>query len=198
MKNTRTISKDTLVSRLKNMSIHYLQRYPSTSNNLDKYLRKKVKEYNKEALQENPEIMNMFNQAIAEVIEFLEKLGYLNDKIYSKNQLRNLLNKGKSTIAINYKLQEKGVSKEDIRETLISKDKTGMELYAALKFLRRKSFGAYRKPLDDEELLQKKIEKEYASIARQGFNYDTIKKVLNMEKTEVEDLIFNLERELDL
>ena len=197
MKNTRTINKETLINRLKNMSINYLQKYNSTANNLEKYLRKKVREYNKEELQENPEIMGMFNEAITEVIEFLKRIGYLNDKLYTKTQLRSLLNKGKSPTAVNFKLQEKGVSKEDVSEALSSQDRNSMELYAALKFLKRKSFGAYRKPLN-EELIQKKIEKEYASMMRASFAYEIIKYVMNINKEEVEDLLYSLEKELDL
>ncbi|MCL2567171.1 MAG: RecX family transcriptional regulator [Alphaproteobacteria bacterium] len=197
MKNTRTISKETLTSRLKNMAVHYLQRYSSSSANLEKYLRKKVLQYNKEALSENPDLMLMFNEAIAETISFLEKLGYLNDKLYSKTQLRSLLNKGKSPIAINYKLMEKGLSKEDIAEAVKAKDSHRLELYALAKFIKRKSFGMYRKPIDSD-MLSKKIEKETASLMRGGFSYEKIKSVINMEKEAIEDLLFSLERELDL
>ena len=109
MKKTRTISKETLLSRLKGTSIKYLGRYNSSAKNLQKYLTRKVKEYNKEELQENPESMIMFNEAITETIELLKKLGYLNDSLYGKTQLRSQLNKGKSTRVINLKLYEKGI-----------------------------------------------------------------------------------------
>ncbi|MDR2007949.1 MAG: RecX family transcriptional regulator [Alphaproteobacteria bacterium] len=197
MEKTRTISKEKLTSRLKNMSLHYLQRYSSSSANLEKYLRKKVREYNKEAIAENPEIMTSFNETILEVIAFLEKLGYLNDKLYSKTQLRSLLNKGKSPIAINYKLREKGLDVEHITEVVAGKDSQSMELYALLKFIKRKSFGSFRKPMS-EELLPKKIEKEIASLARGGFSYEKIRTTLAMEKGDVEDLLYSLEKELDL
>lgn len=202
MKKTRTISKETLLSRLKNMSINYLGRYSSSSKNLQKYLTRKVKEYNKEELAENPNAMIMFNEAISETITFLEKLGYLNDKIYGKTQLRSQLNKGKSTRLINMKLAEKGLEKQDITEIMSVNEKSDMELYGALKFIRKKSFGAYRKikfdEFGEEFVDDNKKEKECASMFRNGFSYDIINKVMSMEKDETEDLLYELEKELDL
>lgn len=202
MKKTSNISKEKLVSRLKNMSINYLGRYSSSSKNLKKYLTRKVKEYNKEELLENPERMEMFLEAIEEAIAFLEKLGYLNDPLYAKTQLRSLVNKGKSTKLIKLKLQEKGLEKEDISEVISNHDKSQIELYGALKLLKKKSFGAYRRikyDEDNQEIIDdKKKEKEYASMFRNGFSYDTINEVMKMDKEEVEDLLYTLEKEIDL
>jgi regulatory protein len=205
MKKTRTISKETLLSRLKGTSIKYLGRYNSSAKNLQKYLTRKVKEYNKEELQENPESMIMFNEAITETIELLKKLGYLNDSLYGKTQLRSQLNKGKSTRVINLKLYEKGLEKQDIIDVLSVNEKEDMELYGALKFIKKKSFGAYRKIKFDangddigEEFIEKKIEKEYASMFRNGFSYDIIDRVIKMDLEETDNFLYDLEKELDL
>ncbi len=202
MKKTSNITKEKLIPRLKNMSINYLGRYSSSSNNLKKYLTRKIKEYNKDELSENPDKIIIFTECIDETIDFLEKLGYLNDQLYAKTQLRSLLNKGKSTRLINLKLQEKGLEKEDISTLMSNNDKYQIELYSALKFIRKKSFGAYRKiklnEFNEEVIDDKKKEKEYASIFRNGFSYDIINKVMNIDKEEAEDLLYQLEKEIDL
>jgi len=116
-----------------------------------------------------------------EVIDFvindLELLGYLNDRIYVQkfiNQSRNL--KPKSSKKIEFELLKKGIQKNIIEEEL--EIFRGDDLSLALDIAVKK-FGKSNIP---EDILKKKI---FYFLMSRGFDYDIIKKVYSkMDKKE--------------
>lgn len=84
-------------------ALHYISRYPKTEKELKRQLMSK----------------GYFTDDINNTIEFLKEKSFLNDKTFVESYIRSeIVNKGKPTIAIIKKLQEKGADKHLIMEVI--------------------------------------------------------------------------------
>lgn len=193
LQNT-TIDSQKLKQKVKNIAYKYLAKYSTSTKNLEKHLLKKMQQYYKAELVEN-ELLNIeFKRVTTEVINYLVGLGYLNDANYTKQQSLKLIKSGKSYLHISYKLKEKGLTTEQIQTTLSHYNQEDMELLAALKYLKKKSFGAYNKKAFDEKQRTKTIN----TLGRNGFNFEIINKVLKYQQAEeIDEIINNLQKQLD-
>ena len=166
---------------LKKLAFSYLSRYSCSSEKLKSHLIKKLKKIFYNDLLEDKSFIDSYINQIDDVIIYLENLGYLNDEIYAKSQFNSLLHKGKSLVQISYKFQEKGLNPKNIKNIIeTTHQNIDVELFSACKFIKKKSLGAYRKKDEFD------TNKEIASMYRNGFNYDIIKKVLTMSIDDIE------------
>ncbi len=198
MENTSVISKEKLNAKLKTLALNYLSKYSSSSNNLRSYLIRKIKRNEKYIFSEDntkPEDILLF---IDETILYLQNIGYLDDDTYAKNQYKKLVTLGKSGFHINLKMQEKGLSKEIIKKTFLSNEKTDIELFAALNFIKRKSLCAYKTNKQGKDMDNTSRLKDYAKLQRNGFSYDTIDKVIKMSLAEAEDILHDFIETINL
>jgi len=111
---------------------------------------------------------------IGRVLDRLRELGYANDEQFTEMWVRERKqSRGKKLL--NQELIQKGISKDTIAKYL-SEINPDDENEVALRLARRK----YKKELDSEDNYQRVS----GLLARKGYNYSTIKTVLDILKSE--------------
>ena len=107
---------------------------------------------------------------IESIINKLEKLKLLDDKLFTEAKIHSLLYQAKSKNYIKQYLLKKGVVIELIEEQICSfyEEKPNLEIESALKFAKKRKF--LDKNIDYEKRLSK--------MARAGFSYEVSKEVL--------------------
>lgn len=125
----------------------------------------------------------IMTEVIEETIEYLKKLGYINDVEFAKVLIRDrqcLKKVGKNLIK--QELIHKGVSKDIIQELVEGTTDDNNE-YERAKYLATKKISSYRK--DDQRARQRKL---YAFLIRKGYSYDVASQVVKELMTEdIED-----------
>ena len=145
-------------------AINYLSKYSSSTSNLDKILKNKIRRLK----IEKKEKYLLYN-SIEEIIIKLEKNNLLNDKTYSESKIRNFIQQGKSRLYIKGYLIQKGILNNIILEIFEDYDLSNpnWEIESAKIFVRKK------------RLLEKNDkEKNFSKMSRAGFNYEISKKIL--------------------
>ena len=146
------IMSDILLPRAKKRVLYYLKSADKTRDQIRRKLRESL----------YPETI------ISETFDFLDRYGFADDRRYAK-QYAEELRGTKSSREIAQKLSQRGISRQDIEEQLISL--TQEDEYAACdKALQRK----YPKGITADER-----RKAYAYLARRGFAYDAIEHAVN-------------------
>ena len=104
------------------------------------------------------------------IIDKLEQLKLINDKIYAESKINSLLNQVKSKNYIKQYLIRKGVSQElaDEQISLFYEKNQNLEKENALKFAKKRNL------LKDNKDYEKKLSK----MARAGFSYEISKEIL--------------------
>ena len=119
--------------------------------------------------------------------EFLEQ-GLLDDDGYLRGMVTSLRRSGKSKKAITAKLLQKKIKASDIEKALEAFDSENnddpreAEFFAALKFARKKRLGPYdeRQKYEDDKALN--------VFARNGYSYDTARRVIDLNDDELYEL----------
>ena len=116
------------------------------------------------------------------VTEDLEKAKFINDKFYSESKAKNLIQRGTSINKIKNYLISKGIKDKHIKETINKiKDKNeDQDFFSAIKICKRKRIGPARDQ-DNRSLFYKK---DISILARSGFDFETSKKVMDIEKND--------------
>jgi len=152
--------------KLLKYAVDYLSKYDSSKNNLINVLKRKILRLN---------VPNFEKKKLIDIIESiilkLEKNKFIDDDRYSSTKIISLSNSGRSRNFIFNYLIKKGVGKSIIENNLIliKLDNDNWELESAKVFARKK------KLLEKNESYEKKL----AKMARAGFSYDIIKKILS-------------------
>ena len=165
----------------KSLALRYLARYSCSSAKLKQYLLKKL-DFNN-AIKE-PEEKRLILENVENVVEYMVKLGYVNDEIYAKSQFNSFINKGKSIMQMSHKFMEKGLTKAHLDNNIKNYDSSELQIFLATKFIKKKSLGCYYKKIQDQDM-----EKSIAIMYRNGFNFDVIKKVLSLEIEEADEIL---------
>lgn len=131
--------------------------------------------------QERDDCLALLDSAVAT----FERQGLLNDEAYTQGMANSLRRRGLSVRAIQYKLQQKGLSEAAVRAAVAAFDE-GMEpgeaeLAAALVLVRKKRLGSF----GTGDIL----DKHYGALARAGFGFDIAQKVLKMPREDAEEII---------
>ncbi len=163
---------------IESKALWYLQRYASSSENLRKYLKRKV---------QNSYLNTNSDHIINSIIESLENQKILDDKLFSESKIRNYLNKGWSLRKIEFKLKELDVKDYIIVDCLKEAQdlNKNFDLIAASRLAKKKSIGPYRK----KELTDQIKNKELGVLSRAGFSYNIVKKILyEMSQEELDSI----------
>ena len=109
------------------------------------------------------------------VVDDLEMIKVINDDNYADSKIHSYLTMGKSIRLIRYNLLKKGLSSENINNviTKLKESAPDLEIQSAHTFARKKKLGKYGN--------FKNKEKDFAKMARAGFNYDIVLKVLEYD-----------------
>ena len=151
--------------KLSKYAIYYLSKYSSSKKNLEYILKKKIRR-----LTEDKKIRFELYEEIKSIINKLENLKLLNDKLFAESKINSLLYKGKSKNYIKQYLIRKGVDKELANEKIILfyKKDLNLEKNNAYKFAKKKNL--LNNNLDYEKKLSK--------MARAGFSYEIVREIL--------------------
>ena len=112
----------------------------------------------------------------------LEESKFISDKFYSEMKAKNLIQRGSSINKIRNYLIAKGINNKYIKETInnITDNNENQDFFSAIKICKKKRIGPSR-PDDNRPLFYKK---DISILARNGFDFETSKKVMDLEKDE--------------
>ena len=176
-------SLEVTVEEMRNFSNSYIEKYAPSKQQLKTYL---LKKYLKLSTAVNK---NSVKDLIDIVIEDLEKNKFLNDKFYSNSKAKNLIQRGSSINKIRNYLINKGIRDKFINETIdtIKENNEDQDFFSAIKVCKKKRIG----PARDENNRPLFYKKDLGILARSGFDFETSKRVMDIEK-EVYKKIINL------
>ena len=116
------------------------------------------------------------------ILSDLEKNKFINDKFYSESKAKSMIRRGSSINKIRNYLIGKGVNNEFIKDTVnkINEDNSDQDFFSAIKICKKKRIGPAR--IDDNRPLFYK--KDISLLARNGFDFETSKKVMELKKDD--------------
>ncbi len=173
--------------RLANIALYYLGRFAASEASLRRVLENRIRRASiqDEDLASDYDLQQKLKEAIDSIVEKHKKTGAINDAAYAEMKVRSLRRSGGSARNIAFKMQQKGIDSKLVDHSLLQaqeEDEALSEENAAYAYARRRRLGKHRSQLAwdrmDTEKKAKRKEKDQAAMARAGFSFDLIKKVL--------------------
>ena len=165
------------VEEMRNFAFAYVEKYAPSKQQLKTYLLKKYLKIS---------VPNVKKQDVTDLIDVvlsdLEKNKFINDKFYSESKAKSMIQRGKSINKIRNYLFSKGINDEFIKETVskIQDDNSDQDFFSAIKVCKKKRIGPARTE-DNRPLFYKK---DISLLARNGFDFETSKKVMEIKKED--------------
>ena len=165
------------VEEMRNFAFAYVEKYAPSKQQLKTYL---LKKYLKTS------VPNVRKQDVTNLIDIvlsdLEKNKFINDKFYSDSKAKSMIQKGSSLNKIRYYLIGKGINNQYIKETVekIQDENSDQDFFSAIKLCKKKRIG----PARTEENRSLFYKKDISILARNGFDFETSKKVMEIEKDD--------------
>ena len=170
------------IEEMRNFSFAYIEKYAPSKQQLRTYLLKKYLKAN---------VPNIKKQDITDLIDIVlldpVKSKCISDKFYSESKSRSLIQKGSSINKIRYYLMGKGIDNNYIKETIdkIKEDNSDQDFFSGIKVCKKKRIGPAR-PEDNRPLFYKK---DISLLARNGFDFGTSKRIMDIDKDEYTKII---------
>ena len=165
------------IEEMRSFASAYIEKYAPSKQQVKTYL---LKKYIKSSI---PSVKRKdVTDLIHLVTEDLEKTQFINDKFYSESKAKNLIQRGSSINKIKNYLISKGIKDKLIKETIskIKEKNEDQDFFSAIKICKKKRIGPARDQ-DNRSLFYKK---DISILARSGFNFETSKKVMDIEKDD--------------
>ena len=168
---------ETTVEEMRNFAFTYVEKYAPSKQQLKTYL---LKKYLKSSAP------NVRKQDITDLIDVvlsdLEKNKFINDKFYSDSKAKSMIQRGSSINKIRGYLIGKGINNKFITDTVnkIRDQNSDQDFFSALKICKKKKIGPARVE-DNRSLFYKK---DISLLARNGFDFETSKKVMDIDKDD--------------
>ena len=165
------------VEEMRNFAFAYVEKYAPSKQQLKTYL---LKKYLKTSLP------NVKKKDVADLIDIvlsdLEKNRFINDKFYSDSKAKSMIQRGSSINKIRNYLIGKGINDEFIKGTInkIQDENSDQDFFSAIKICKKKRIGPARTE-DNRQLFYKK---DISLLARNGFDFETSKKVMDIQKED--------------
>ena len=165
------------VEEMRNFAFTYIEKYAPSKQQLKTYLLKKYLKISNEDVKKKD-----VNNLIDIVLSDLEKNRFINDKFYSDSKADSMIKRGKSINKIRNYLIGKGIEDKFIRETInkIEEKNEDQDFFSAIKLCKKKRIGPARVE-DNRPLFYKK---DISLLARNGFDFETSKKVMDIDKND--------------
>ena len=175
-------SLEATVDEMRNFSLTYIEKYAPSKQQLKTYL---LKKYLNSKL--NNISKNNIKDLIDVVLQDLEKNKFINDKFYSNSKAKSLLNKGSSINKIRNYLLSKGVNDQYIIQTIeqIKESNEDQDFFSAIKICKKKRIGPAREEANRALFYKKDI----GILARAGFDFETSKKIMDIDKEEYKKIV---------
>ena len=173
---------DVTVEEMRRFSFSYIEKYAPSKQQLKiyllkKYLKNKIPEVNKKNIKDLIDI----------VLLDLEKSKFINDEFYSNSKAKSLVLKGTSINKIRNYLFSKGINEKFIKQSIdkIKDENDDQDFFSAIKLCKKKRIG----PSRDENNRPLFYKKDIGILARSGFDFDTSKRVMDLNKNEYSKII---------
>ena len=165
------------VDEMRNFALAYVDKYAPSKQQLRTYLLKKYLKLS---------VPNVKKQDITNLIDIvlsdLEKNRFINDKFYSESKAQSMIQRGNSINKIRSYLIGKGINDKFITDTVnnIRDKNSDQDFFSAIKICKKKRIGPARTE-DNRPLFYKK---DISLLARNGFDFETSKKVMDIKKDD--------------
>ena len=165
------------VEEMRNFAFTYVEKYAPSKQQLKTYL---LKKYLKSS------VPNVKKKDVTDLIDIvlsdLEKNKFINDKFYSESKAKSMIQRGSSINKIRSYLIGKGINDRFITDTVnnIRDQNSDQDFFSAIKICKKKRIGPARTE-DNRTLFYKK---EISLLARNGFDLETTKKVMDIKKDD--------------
>ncbi len=165
------------VDEMRNFALAYVEKYAPSKQQLKTYLLKKYLKISVPNVKKQD-----VNDLIDIVLSDLEKSKFVNDRFYSESKAKSMIQRGSSINKIRNYLIGKGINDEFIKETVnqIQDNNSDQDFFSAIKICKKKRIGPARTE-DNRSLFYKK---DISLLARNGFDFETSKKVMDIEKED--------------
>ena len=182
--NTRTRSrrqgpKPATPERLEKAALSYLERFATSAENLRRVLMRRI--------DKSARLHDTDSAALAEAVDALiaryRRAGLLDDVAYATARAASLHRTGKSLRYIRQSLAQKGVGADECDaavQALQEEVSADTDLAGAVNYARRRRIGPWRR-----ENREGTREKDLAALGRQGFSYDTARRIIEAEGPEM-------------
>ena len=165
------------VEEMRNFAFTYVEKYAPSKQQLKTYL---LKKYLKSS------VPNVKKKDVTDLIDIvlsdLEKNKFINDKFYSESKAKSMIRRGSSINKIRSYLISKGINDRFITDTVnnIRDQNSDQDFFSAIKICKKKRIGPARTE-DNRPLFYKK---DISLLARNGFDFETSKKVMDIKKDD--------------
>ena len=165
------------VDEMRNFALAYAEKYAPSKQQLKTYLLKKYLKVS---------VPNVKKQDVTNLIDIvlsdLEKNKFINDQFYSDSKAKSMIQRGSSINKIRNYLIGKGINSEFIKDTVnkIQDKNSDQDFFSAIKICKKKRIGPAR--IEDNRTLF--YRKDISLLARNGFDFETSKKVMNIKKDD--------------
>ena len=165
------------VEEMRNFALAYAEKYAPSKQQLKTYLLKKYLKVS---------VPNVKKQDVTNLIDIvlsdLEKNKFINDQFYSDSKAKSMIQRGSSLNKIRNYLIGKGINSEFIKDTVnkIQDKNSDQDFFSAIKICKKKRIGPARTE-DNRTLFYKK---DISLLARNCFDFETSKKVMNIKKDD--------------
>ena len=165
------------VEEMRNFAFTYVEKYAPSKQQLKTYL---LKKYLKSS------VPNVKKKDVTDLIDIvlsdLEKNKFINDKFYSESKAKSMIQRGSSINKIRSYLIGKGINDRFINDTVnnIRDQNSDQDFFSAIKICKKKKIGPARTE-DNRPLFYKK---DISLLARNGFDFETSKKVMDIKKDD--------------
>jgi len=165
------------VDEMRNFALAYVEKYAPSKQQLKTYLLKKYLKISVPNVKKQD-----VNDLIDIVLSDLEKSKFVNDRFYSESKAKSMIQRGSSINKIRNYLIGKGINDEFIKATVnqIQDNNSDQDFFSAIKICKKKRIGPARTE-DNRSLFYKK---DISLLARNGFDFETSKKVMDIEKED--------------
>ena len=176
IKNKKKTLKIT-VEEMRNFSLSYVEKYSPSRQQIKTYL---LKKYLKRSISsvKKQNIIDLIDVVLSD----LEKTKFISDKFYSDSKAKNLIQRGTSINKIRNYLISKGIQDRYIKETInkINENNEDQDFFSAIKICKKKRIGPSRTEVNRPLFFKKDI----SLLARNGFDFETSKKVMDLKKDD--------------
>ena len=165
------------VEEMRNFAFAYVEKYAPSKQQLKTYLLKKYLKISVSNIKKQ-DVVNLIDIVLSD----LEKNKFINDKFYSESKAKSMIQRGNSINKIRSYLIGKGINDQFIKDTVekINNENSDQDFFSAIKLCKKKRIGPAR--IEDNRSLFYK--KDISLLARNGFDFETSKKVMDIEKDD--------------
>ena len=165
------------VEEMSNFAFAYVEKYAPSKQQLKTYLLKKYLKISVSNVKKQ-DVINLIDIVLSD----LEQNKFINDKFYSESKAKSMIQRGNSINKIRSYLIGKGINDQYIKDTVekINNENSDQDFFSAIKLCKKKRIGPARTE-DNRTLFYKK---DISLLARNGFDFETSKKVMDIEKDD--------------